>query len=98
MKFTDLILSERIRLINERHDVNLLYDLFEKHFPGSYEVMKSHLFLRGDFIKNRLFISSDSTEVICNVFTYLSRMGIKFESIGNFELRLNIHHFINKLL
>lgn len=98
MKFTDLILADRIRVINEKHDTDLLYDLFEKHFHKPVNELKSEFTLRGDFIKNRLFITSDDTEVICKIFTYLSRMGIKFESIGNFELRLDIYHFINKLL
>jgi hypothetical protein len=99
MKYTELLLPERIRLMQESHNIDLVYDLLEKHFPSlTPEEIRDKYKLRGDFIRNRIFISSTDTSAIVDIFNMTIRLGLKYESVSNFELRADLYAFINKVL
>lgn len=99
MNFTDLLLADRVRLIHDTRNINLVYDILAKYLPGkSYDEIKSLYSLRGDFIKNRIFISSTDTEAIVNLLNITMRLGLEYESITNFELRADLYKFINTVI
>jgi len=99
MKFTELLLPERIRLIHDTKNINLVYDILEKHFPNlTGSQIREKYTLKGDFIKNRIFISSKDTESIIEMLNMTTRLGLKYESVTNFELRADLYSFINKIL
>jgi hypothetical protein len=89
--------SDRIRIIKADKDPIHIYELFQKHFSLPIEILKDSYKIIVDVIKSRIFIQG-SEEKLYNLFLYLEKMGVQFESIEPVQLRIDLDHFLNKII
>lgn len=97
MKYTELLMGDRIRVMQESKDITLIYDLLEKHLSASIDNIRNKYKLTGDFMRNTMTVEG-SLEDIYYLFNYLLRFGLKFESVQSDKFRVDLYEFIGKIL
>lgn len=96
MRFSELLMEDRIRILSQERDITVFYDLLQKHLGGTIDSLKDKYTLTPDFFMNRVTISGSMSDIF-DLFNYLNRFNVPFESVTPTSLRIDIYKFLYKI-
>lgn len=97
MDFLNSTCSNRIYIINSDKNSIHIYELLSKHLREPIDSLKSKYKIELNTIRRRIEVDG-SNEDIYELFQYLVRLNLKFESITPLHLRIDLYEFINKVI
>lgn len=87
--------SERLwKLLHDQND-DYIYEILSKHLRMTLDELKVSYKVSCSYSRQRIFILG-SYENIFQLFQYSQQLGVKFESITEDCLRVDMNEFINK--
>lgn len=94
--YLDNFITDRVRIIKEDKDPIHIYELLSKNFGESISSLKEKYKVTLDIVKSRVFIEGTS-EVIYELFNFLTSRGVEMESVDMNKLRIDLDQFIKKI-
>lgn len=87
--------SNRLRMLLQDQNEDYVYEIISKHLRLAIEDTKAVYDIDCSYSRQRIFIKG-SYEDIFQLFQYSQQLGVKFESITEDCLRVDMNEFINK--
>lgn len=95
-QFLSMKIPERVQYIIDNRYYDGIYEVLSKHSGRSIDELKKVYSVEVDRCRKYVNISG-SMESIYNLFAYLTRFDIKFESISSCNLRIDLSVFLNAI-
>lgn len=96
MKFTEYLMEDRIRILSQERNIEVIYDLFEKHLNQPASELRSKYKLEADFYMNRVTIRGEMSDIY-DLHNYLNRLQVPMESVTPTSIRIDIYILINRV-
>lgn len=98
-KLTDLLVPERIRIVTESKNPELLYDLLDKYFPSyTRDELKGKFKIEVNFIRGILTFTSTTAADNVELFSVLTRAGLKYTRYSNFLFVTDLYNFMYTII
>ena len=95
-RFIDLDIPDRVCRLLEKGDSDDIHQLLVKHLGESLEIIKIKYKITVHTVRRRIFISGNPID-IAELFLYLNKFGMTFESVTATELRIDVNAFCQEL-
>lgn len=95
-KFTDNTIADRIRIIMQDSNPVHVSEILSKHYGESVELINKRYLIKVDTFRNSIDIEGNMSN-ICELVNYLSSYDLKFESVTETSVRINLYSFFRKI-
>jgi len=95
-EFLDNFIPDRIRIISHDPNPNYVYALLNKHLRKSINELQQIYQVNIHTIRREITIGGSYSD-IAELFSYLCNYGLKFVSISQSKLVIDLDHFITKI-
>lgn len=96
MNYLELPHDERLRLFYSEKSSELIYQLLTKHLGYDPLAVRELYLIEVDFGRMTITITGESQDIY-ELWTYLTRFDLNFESVSQGSLRVDISKFLNRI-